>query len=299
MNPEFTEQFLIDEQGRRCEAVPDMVEMLLDYPDPDFDITAYAVRNLGWIEISQDRPAGRIAAKFRSLTVSFGAVSALYQILSDPVWTEIRFEHELFGWMTDTYTSNHAASAALHGIVQSVIDFYHHPPYTSLEKSPASLHDENSAESKTLATVLDFWRERGGDIPDDLTPRLRDIGILPRLVLVEANPSGDGDRFQYIGSAFTMYGAQWPHEAVGRSIMEQPDKVYAARVAESSKQVIGSSAPWYAHIDASIAMPEQEPRRSRYKCLKTPWRRPCGTQVLMITSVLTTDVDIPLIPRAA
>ena len=299
MTPEIPEHILIDEQGRMCEAVPTVVEMLLDYPDADFDITAFAVRNLGWIEISMDRPAGRIEARFRSLTVSFGAVSALYQLLSDPVWTEIRFEHDLFGWMTETYTSNHLASAGLHHIVQSVIDFYHHPPYTVVEKNPASIHEEDAAASKTLARVLEFWREHGGRIPEDMTPKLRDIGILPRLVLVEATPSEGAGRFQYIGSAFTMYGERWPHEAVGRNFLDQPDKVYAARAAESCRKAIGSSAPWYAHIDACIARPDQEPRRSRYKCLKTPWRHPCGRQVLMITSVLTSDVDIPLVPRVA
>ncbi len=299
MIPELPEHHLIDEQGRLCEALPKVIEMLLDYPDADFDITAYAVRNLGWIEISQDRAAGRFEAKFRSLTVAFGAVSALYQLLSDPVWTDIRFEHDLFGWMTETYTSGHAASAGLHAIVQNVIDFYHHPPYTVVEKSPTSLHQEDTAASKTLASVLEFWREHGGRIPEDLTPKLRDIGILPRLVLVEADPSEGAGRFQYIGSAFTMYGERWPHEAVGRNFLEQPDKVYAVRAAESCRKAIGSAAPWYAHIDACITMPGQEPRRSRYKCLKTRWQQSCGGQVLMITSVLTTDVDIPLVPRVA
>ena len=71
------------------------------------------------------------------------------------------------------------------------------------------------------------------------------------------------------------------------------------RAAESCRKAIGSSAPWYAHIDACITMPEQEARRSRYKCLKTPWTNSRGDRVLMITSVLTPDVDIPLVPRAA
>jgi len=201
--------------------------------------------------------------------------------------------------MTEIYTDSHAASAALHVIVQNVIDFYHHPPFTSVEKSLTSLLDEDDTEPEILASVLGLWRERGGQIPEDLTARMRDIGILPRLVLVEANPSDGAGRFQYIGTAFTMYGERWPHEAVGRSFLEQPDKVYAAHVAETTERVIGSSTPWYAHIDARISMPDQEPRRSRYKCLKTPWQRPCGSQVLMITSVLTSDVDIPLVPRAA
>ncbi len=52
MNPVLPEHLLIDDQGRLCEALPEMVEILLDYPDADFDITAYAMRNLGWIEIS-------------------------------------------------------------------------------------------------------------------------------------------------------------------------------------------------------------------------------------------------------
>jgi hypothetical protein len=96
-----------------------------------------------------------------------------------------------------------------------------------------------------------------------------------------------------------MYGERWPHEAIGSSFLDQPDKVYAARAAESCRKAIGSAAPWYAHIDACISMPEQEARRSRYKVLKTPWQRSCGARVLMITSVLTTDVDIPLVPRVA
>ncbi len=299
MTSELPEQFLIDDKGRRCEAVPEAIEMLLDYPDADFDITAYAVRNLGWIEILLDRPGGRIEAKFRSLTVSFGAVSALYALLSNSNWKTIRFEYDLFGWMTETYEDSGRACAALHVIVQSVIDFYHHPLYTSVEKNPASLHEEDTAASKTLASVLEFCREHGGRIPEDLTPKLRDIGILPRLVLVETDPSKGVGRFQYIGSAFTMYGEHWHREAVGRNFLEQPDKIYAARVAESCRKAIGNAAPWYAHIDACIAMPEQEPRRSRYKCLKTPWQHPCGGQVLMITSVLTSDVDIPLVPRVA
>ena len=91
MTPELTEHLLIDEHGRLCEAVPTVIEMLLDYPDADFDITAYAVRNLGWIEISLDRSAGRIEARFRSLTVSFGAVSALYALLSNSDWRAIRW----------------------------------------------------------------------------------------------------------------------------------------------------------------------------------------------------------------
>ncbi len=114
MTPELPEHVLIDEQGCLCEALPEVVEMLLDYPDPDFDLTAYAVRNLGWIEISLDRPAGKIEAKFRALTVSFGAVSALYALLSNSNWKAIRFEYDLFGWMTETYEDSGTACAALH-----------------------------------------------------------------------------------------------------------------------------------------------------------------------------------------
>ena len=299
MTPELPERVLIDEQGRLCEALPQVVEMLLDYPGADFDIIAYAVRNLGWIEISLDRPAGKIEAKFQALTVSFGAVSGLYALLSESDWKTIRFDFDLFGWMTETYEDSGKACAALHVVVQSVIDFFRHPPYTSVEKNPASLREEDAGGSKMLASVLDLWREHDGRIPMDLTAKLRGIGILPRLVMVEADPSTGAGRFQYIGSAFTMYGERWPHEAVGRNFLEQPDKMYAARAAESCRKAIGSSAPWYAHIDACIAMPDQEPRRSRYKCLKTPWTNSRGDRVLMITSVLTPDVDIPLVPRAA
>ena len=133
MSPEYSEHFLIDEQGRLCEDLPEVVEALLDYPDADFDIADYAMRNIGWIQISLNQPEGRIAAKFRSLTVSFGAISALYALLSNSDWKDIRFEYDLFGWMTEAYQDNGKACTALHVIVRSVIEFYYHPPYTSVE----------------------------------------------------------------------------------------------------------------------------------------------------------------------
>ena len=299
MDPYITEHFLIDDQGRLCEAVPKAVEILLDYPDADFDITDYAVRNIGWIQISLNQREGRVVAKFRSLTVSFGAVSALYALLSNSDWKTIRFDYDLFGWMTETYQDSGKACAALHVIVRSVIEFYHHPPYTSVEKSPALLREEGADGADMLASVLDFWQERSGEISDDLTRRMREIGILPRLMLIGVDSSGTDGRFQYIGAGFTVYGDRWPREAIGQNIQEQPDRAYAARVAGSCMTAARSSGPKYSHVDACIEVPGQDHRRSRYKCLKTPWTNRRGDRVLMITSVLTPDVDIPLIPSAA
>lgn len=297
--PEFTEHFLIDEQGRQCEALPEAVEMLLDYPDADFDIAGYALRNLGWVEVCLNLSAGEIEAKFRPLTVSFDAVSALYGLLLNPIWRDVRLEFELFGWMTECYEDGGAARERLQVVLKSVIEFFRHSPYTSVEKGAASLYEEDTPGSKMLASVLGLWRECDGQLPHDLTPRMREIGLLPRLVLVDVEPSGSAGRFQYIGTAFTMYGERWRREAVGRNFREQPDKSYAARVAESCTKAIQSAEPWYAHVDACIGMPEKDPRRSRYRCLKTPWQDSRGDKILMITSVLTPDVDIPLVPSAA
>ncbi len=296
---DLTERFLIDDRGMRCDALPETVEFLLDYPDADFDIIDYAVRNLGWIEVSTDRKSAKIHAQFRTLTVSFGAVSALYELLSIAPWKAVTLEYDLFGWISETYEDGPSARARLSYIVQSVVQFLRHPPYTSVEKSPACLYGEDAPDSKMLASVLGYWQDCSGRLPEDLTHKMREIGVLPRVVLVDGISPGSVGRFQYIGSAFTMYGDRWPQEGIGRRFQEQPDKAYAARVTESSKKAIQSAEPWYAHVDACIGMSEQEPRRSRYKCLKTPWRSSRGEQVLMITSVLTPDVDIPLVPLVA
>ena len=296
---DLTERYLIDDRGMRCDALPETVAFLLDYPDADFDIVDYAVRNLGWIEVSTDRELAKIHARFRTLTVSFGAVSALYELLSIAPWKAVTLEYDLFGWISETYEDGASARVRLSYIVQSVVEFLRHPPFTSVEKSPACLYEEDTPDSEALASVLGCWQDCSGRLPEDLTHRIREIGVLPRLVLIDVEPPGSAGRFRYIGSGFTLYGDRWPREAVGRSFREQPDQVYAARVAESCVKTIQSAEPGYSHVDACIGMLEQEPRRSRYKCLKTPWRSSRGEQVLMITSVLTPDVDIPLVPSVA
>ena len=296
---DLTERYLIDDRGMRCDALPETVAFLLDYRDADFDIVDYAVRNLGWIDVSTDRESAKIHARFRTLTVTFGAVSALYELLSTAPWEAVSLEYELFGWISETYEDGPSACARLSYIVQSVVEFLRHPPYTSVEKGAACLYGEDAPDSKMLASVLGYWQDCSGRLPEDLTHKMREIGILPRLMLVDVDSSGSDGRFRYIGSGFTLYGEHWPQDAIGRSIQEQPDRAYAARVTESCMRVAQSSEPGYSHVDACIGVPEQEPRRSRYKCLKTPWRSSRGTQVLMITSVLTPDVDIPLVPSVA
>ncbi len=296
---DLTERFLIDEHGMRCDALPETVEFLLDYPDADFDIVDYAVRNLGWIEVSTNRKSAKIHAQFRTLTVSFGAVSALYELLSITPWKAVTLEYDLFGWISETYEDGPSARARLSYIVRSVVEFLRHPPYTSVEKGAVRLYEEDAPGSRMLASVLAYWQDCSGRLPEDLTHKMREIGILPRLMLIGVDSSGSHGRFRYIGSGFTLYGENWPQDAIGRSIQEQPDRAYAARVAESCMRAAQSSEPRYAHVDACIGVPEQEPRRSRYKCLKTLWRCTRGEQVLMITSVLTPDVDIPLVPSVA
>ena len=243
---------MIDEQGRLCNAVPEVVAALRDYPGADFDIADYAMRNIGWIQNSVNQPEGRVAATFQPLTVSFGAISALYALLSNSDWKSIRFDYDLFGWMTETYQDSGKACAALHVVVRSVIDFYHHPAYTSVEKNPALLREEGAGGSNMLASVLGLWQERSGVLADDLTHRMREIGILPRLMLIGVNSSGSDGWFQYIGSGFTVYGDRWPRDAIGQDIQEQPDKAYAARVAKSCMMDALSSEPRYTHVDACI-----------------------------------------------
>ena len=295
---DFMEHFLIDDRGRQCDVLPGAVEALLDYPDADFDIIDYAMRNLGWIIVTRSRRFGTIHAKFRPLTTSLEAVGTLYTLVSNPFWKTVTFEYDLFGWITETYEDDRAACSRLAFIVKSVVEFFRHPPYTAVEKSLSCLEVEDASESKMFTSVLDFWQERSGHLPEDLTHKMREIGILPRLILIGVDSSGSDGRFKYIGSGFTIYGEHWPQEAIGRSIQEQPDRAYAARVTESCMRAAQSSEPRYAHVDACIGMPGEDPRRSRYKCLKTPWRC-CGEQYLMVTSVLTPDVDIPLVPSLA
>ncbi len=110
---DLTDRYLINERGMRCDALPETVEFLLDYPGADFDIVDYAVRNLGWIEVSTNRKSAKIHAQFRTLTVSFGAVSALYELLSITPWKAVTLEYDLFGWISETYEDGPSARARL------------------------------------------------------------------------------------------------------------------------------------------------------------------------------------------
>lgn len=279
----------------RCDATPELVEMLLDYPESDFDIADYAIRNLGWVEVHADRDGGEIQLRFRALTVAYEAVLAAHELLSAHDWQNVLLTYDLFGWISESHSDGRAAAHRLTVIVKAVLDFFRHPTYTAKEVGVASLLRDTTPAGRRLASVLGLWRGRSGELPDDLARYMRDGGLLPRVMLIDVESGDAVGRFRYVGHGFTVYGAAWPHEAIGRRIEDQPDTQYGARVKQSCMRAMRTGGPLFEHVDASIAQPGMEPTRSRYKCLKTLWQTARGQNVLMITSVLTPDIEVPLI----
>ena len=107
-----------------------------------------------------------------------------YELLSIIPWKAVTLEYDLFGWISETYEDGPSARARLSYIVQSVVEFLRHPPFTSVEKSPACLYGEDAPESQALVSVYGHWQDCSVRLPEDQRHRIREIAVLTRPDLI-------------------------------------------------------------------------------------------------------------------
>lgn len=290
--------FFFDHHGARIDRLPvEVVEFLCPSHDR-LEVEAYLIDQLGWVKITID--AHGLSIAFHAVMASFGAIYGCHQFLAQAGIVPIRITYDLDGRIQETYSDVSVARARLVEIAERVAEFFNRPRFSSIEKSPTDLASEVGGAGRALGAALQAWQDSAGRLSVDVKKKLKSARLLDRTMLFDIDPASGRGRFQYVGRGFTHYGSAWRAQAIGRFAEEQPDERYVESTYPSYRKAIDTGRPLYEHVDAGIRAKGQPLRRSRYKVLKTLWRDDAGTAVLMVSSVLTPDIDIPLLePKAA
>lgn len=293
------ESFLITNQGKRCRALQHDVERLIDYPRAEFDIIEYAMRNMGWIRVDYSLERQQIVLTFKALAVTEEALTAACTLLLVPKLSMVILKYDFYGWLEETYPDGSAAGIRIMEIAQSAAQARRQTEFFAVAKDPDALLQEPDAESQRLGDLLRVWQTTRGRFTPKTIPLLEQLNLLSRTLLIEPDGETKCGKFTFIGSGFTVYGENWPQEGIGVSVEEQFDSGYGQWVAKALRVIRETGIPQYEHVDARIRTPSGAAQRSRYKCLRTLWRDENSYPIMMTTSVITQDVDIPLFPVSA
>ena len=290
------ESFLITNDGKRCPVVGIPTQSPDDGARAVYDVIHQAVRDKGWIGVDYSHAREEIKLTFRAMEMAEHAVTAVCALLLIPRLKSVILKYDFHGWHNEAHPDGASASIRIMEIAKSADELRRKYEFFATAKDPELLFQEDGDEARRLGGLLKVWRDSMGVFNAATIPLLKDFGLLSRTLLIEPVGKTHGSKFTYIGQDFTVYGDTWPHEGIGLPVEQQFDSGYGAWVSKALTVIRETGHPQYEHVDARIRRPNGENRRSRYKCLRTFWRDSNNHPILMTNSLISPNVDIPLLP---
>ncbi len=120
-----------------------------------------------------------------------------------------------------------------------------------------------------LKSVYKMWRSTGGCLTSAVRKQLNHV-TGGRTVL--ARFAADSAVFADIGNGFATVDSAWRRTAIGRRVIDQPDRRYGAWVADAMSATRTQHAPQFELVEADVKQVNRSSVRVRYERLMLPWR---------------------------
>jgi hypothetical protein len=269
---------IIDDTGERWPMGAPKLRELMMCPDPDIDVVAYAVRNLGYVLL---RPQGRfVRAELRAELLKPATLIGVYYTLLDLKPQQILLSrlhgagssHELFDDVAEF-------AATLERDIEDEGVQRHRPHYSLSQRSLRQLH---RSRYQRFTPVVALWAAESGYLPRDLLVRLRGFGLQGRAALVRNSAGSSRLVYEYVGSSYSFVGnACLPLLLVGKDIEELPDPEYGDWAARSYHQCIKDQEPRLETVSAVMKRTDGQRLWSYYDRVLLPWRTSAGTRFVL------------------
>lgn len=292
-------RYLIDSNGRVWDPFDQRLLAELGDPDPDYDLVSYAVRNLGFVEVSLTETDGLASTtvRYRQLAVTAKALAAAAELISqlppgevkvisgEERWTERRFDEPATAF---TWFQEESASAPVVGFKNIAV-----VPQDLGRLSNRRLQGLDQNDDR-LALLFKKWRITSRRFSYDVAQFMVNFGLFDRATL--ARPAEEGTIvWHHLGDKLNMYERDdkaWHLDLVGRPVAQQRDENYGAFVQTAFQRAIVSGEPRLDHVDAVIRN-QRGSHRSRYDRLILPWTSDHGGSVITTLSYKTDpDLDV-------
>lgn len=259
-------------EGRWVEAgSPELFAALGDF-DPDYDGTAFAVRNLGFVRV-ETLSGSILEIELHPRNVALPALlAAQHEVMSSRVHL-FRIKYLDTVWHSEISASAEQAIARLSELCAPSFPlpagerFYAEPrDYTKL------LDDDHTP----LRPLLQKWRISFAHFDPTVISLAVEHGLLRRMMIFGLKPRELEPIFRFIGDDHIWLGRDSQIRSIGEKVADQPDKDYGAWVSEYYKSVACTGQPRYDHVSAAISNSPDSTQSyiTRYERLLLPWKTP-------------------------
>lgn len=282
-------RYLVDHKGQVWTHPAQGLGEALGYPQPDFDMWAYAIRNLGAVEIAADEDGATVT--MRTATAHSEAIRGAQRVLATLGSVPIKLRYEIGTWIEESYEHPAQAAAGMLGALETAAAIPNRMAFVSKSRKLNVLSEQRLNRIETveerLGLVFKKWRLSQGRFDPEMASFLVRFGLFDRTAVVVESKDDAGLVFEHSGTGFNLYDTfdkSWNFRAQGARLVDQPDPDYGRWIDRTYRGVLDENQPRFEHVDAVIQARGGEPYRSRYDRLLLPWRTTSGTRVVTGTS---------------
>jgi hypothetical protein len=290
-------RYIIGSTGEVWDPYGQRILAVMGDPEPDYDVVSYAVKNLGFVEVSTAEDGRETTIRFRWLAVTDRALATTERVLAglaagssvqfvveEHVWQTYSFAEpqDALAWLQEARSSRDAVSRDVTVVARDLDGLSNRRLSNRLETS-----------DDMLALLFKKWRMSGQTFTPDVANFIVRFGLIDRAVL--ARKTDHAILFEHIGSRLNVYDGTrdgWQFQWIGRPVSEQPDPNFGRYTEEKFRDVLDKHEPAFDHVDAVIRN-RQGSHRSRYDRLILPWKSDIGAPVVTTLSYKT-DPDVSL-----
>jgi hypothetical protein len=260
-------------------------------PNPDYDSTLFAIKNLGFIKFQMiDNSVIEIELHPQNVELP-GLLAVQQQLLSSQVKL-FRIKYFETSWKSEIMVSSELAIARLSELCSPA---FAPPSSNRFIAEPREYATLFNKPEHPLGLMAQKWRMSFGSFDPTVISFAIKHQLLSRMMVVGVGPRRKDPVFRFIGDGFKWLETDYQFYGIGESIENQPDKEYGLWVAEFYKSVARTGQPRYDIIRAAIQGRPSEPGlfTTHYERLLLPWRTPTEEVFVTLSSKRLEDADLP------
>ncbi|MGA8755484.1 MAG: hypothetical protein WB611_04015 [Stellaceae bacterium] len=271
---------LVTPDGQWVLAGSDEFLAALGDPDPDYDATSFAVKNLGFIKF-QILEQSLIEIELHPSTVELAALLAVQQKLLRSAVRLFRVKYFENSWHSEIFPAAELAVTRLSELCAPKFLPSIHERFLVEPQDFSKLYD---AGDSPLQLFAQKWRMSFAHFDPSVISFAEKQQLLSRLIIVGVKLPDDDPVFRFIGDGHANWLDENYHfNAIGEKIGNQPDKDYGAWLTEFYKSVAQTGRPRYDYVTATIQRGNGT-HVTRYERLLLPWKTSSDEVLVTLSS---------------
>jgi hypothetical protein len=263
-------------------------------PDPDYDSTLFAVKNLGFIKFEAHDHA-IVEIELHPRNVELPALLAVQQQLVSTPFKLFRIKHFQDTWCSEITSS---AEEAISRLSELCAPAFSPPASDRFFVEPQDWSSLSSQEESPLRFLFQKWRMSFGRFDPSVIAFAARHQLLSRLMVVGLKPRHTEPIFRFIGEGHTNWlPVDYLLGAIGEPMGTLPDRGYGAWVSEFYKHVAATGEPRYDYVTATMSIASKT-YYTRYERLLLPWSTGSDETLVTLSSGHLRERGPTVVPSA-